>query len=150
MYILVAALFGLFFGNFATTYYYRLPLKKPINGLSKKRGQKPHCSKCGHRLKFYEYFPIFSWIFVRGKCNYCGVKIDAVYTILEISCMAFAIMLYLEIGFSLLYPALLLFGCLLTLMFALYYKHSKFYRQVVIASIIMALIVIMQLYHGIT
>lgn len=148
--ILVAALFGVLFGNFATTYYHRLPLKKPINGLNNKSGMIPHCSKCGHALKFYEYFPVFSWIFVRGKCNYCGVKVDPVYTLLEVSTMSFAVMLYLVIGLNLLFPTLLLLVCVLNLLFALYYKHSKFYRQIVIASLLLIAITFLQLYYELT
>jgi leader peptidase (prepilin peptidase) / N-methyltransferase len=150
MYLVVAALFGVLFGNFATTYYHRLPLKKPINGYNKKKGQKPHCSKCGHHLKFYEYFPVFSWIFVRGKCNYCGVKIDPVYTMLEFSTMLFAIALYLAIGINLVYPTALLLGCAITLSIILYHTHKKFYRQVVYASVLLAGIIFLQLYYDIT
>ncbi len=150
MEFVVAALFGVLFGNYATTYYHRIPLRKPINGLSKKKGQVPHCSVCGHSLKFYEYFPVLSWIFTRGKCNYCGVKIDPVYAILEISTMFFAILLYIARGIDLLFPSCLLLICSLNLLFALYYKHSKFYRQVVVVSILLAVIIFWQLHYEFT
>ena len=148
--VVVAALFGLLFGNYATSYYHRLPLKKPINGVSKKKGQVPHCSVCGHALKFYEYFPLLSWISTRGECNYCGVKIDPVYTILEVSTMLFAIVLYYVRGFDLLYPSLLSLICVLNLLFALYHKHSTFYRQVVFTSLLIVLIIIGQISYELT
>ena len=62
---IIAAFFGLLFGNYATTFYHRLPLNKPINGFSDRKGIRPHCSKCKHPLKFYEYYPVIGWIYTR-------------------------------------------------------------------------------------
>ena len=30
-----------------------------------------HCTFCGHKLAFFELVPIFSFLFLRGKCRYC-------------------------------------------------------------------------------
>ena len=32
---------------------------------------RSHCDKCGHVLKWYELIPIFSFIFLGGKCHNC-------------------------------------------------------------------------------
>ena len=59
----------------------------PVSGYGGLTGEVPHCSVCKHPLRFYEYFPIFSFISTkfRFRCNYCGVKINPLYTILEIT-----------------------------------------------------------------
>jgi len=41
---------------------------------SKGRSQ---CDSCGHVLGVGDLVPIFSWLFRRGKCKYCGEKIPA-------------------------------------------------------------------------
>jgi len=34
-----------------------------------------HCDSCNHRLYPLDLFPIFSFIFLKGKCRYCKAKI---------------------------------------------------------------------------
>ena len=38
---------------------------------------------CGHELSWYDMFPIFSFIFLRGKCRYCGAKLSKQYPLIE-------------------------------------------------------------------
>ncbi len=53
---------------------------------------RSHCPTCGHVLGVADLFPIFSWLFLGGKCRYCKSKISARYPITEVimaaaSCM---------------------------------------------------------------
>lgn len=108
---LFALIIGVLLGNFASTVLFRLPRGIPINGYNPETGKAPHCSICGHNLKFYEYLPILSWIFSRGKCNYCGVKINLQYTILEVSISILAALLcFIAPNFSENYLILLFAG----------------------------------------
>ena len=50
--------------------------------LSKKRS---HCMTCGYQLRWFDLIPLFSWLFLRGKCRKCGAKISAQYPIVEAS-----------------------------------------------------------------
>lgn len=43
-----------------------------------------HCVKCNHKLKWYENIPIFSYIFLKGKCSSCGDDIPFSCLIVEI------------------------------------------------------------------
>lgn len=36
---------------------------------------RSHCDSCQRKLKFYEIIPVFSYIFLGGKCRSCGEKI---------------------------------------------------------------------------
>ncbi len=69
---------GAFFGSFFTLAVYRIPKKEDI--LIK----HSYCPNCNHKLGFFDLFPIFSYIFLGGKCRYCGLKIRPRYLILEI------------------------------------------------------------------
>ncbi len=42
------------------------------------------CLDCGYQLKWYDNIPIFSWLFLRGKCRKCGKKIGLAEIISEI------------------------------------------------------------------
>lgn len=42
-----------------------------------------HCYSCKNPLRWYHNIPIFSYLFLRGKCGHCGVSISAQYPIVE-------------------------------------------------------------------
>ena len=69
---------GCFFGSFFTLAVYRIPRKEDI--LIK----HSYCPNCNHKLGFFDLFPVLSYIFLAGKCRYCGNKIRARYLILEL------------------------------------------------------------------
>ena len=77
LYILIFII-GSFFGSFFTLAVYRIPKKEDI--LIK----HSYCPNCNHKLGLFDLFPIFSYIFLGGKCRYCGLKIRPRYLILEI------------------------------------------------------------------
>ena len=43
------------------------------------------CFSCAKKLKWYELFPVASFIFLRGKCAHCQTKISWQYPITEIT-----------------------------------------------------------------
>lgn len=83
--IIFIIIMGFIFGNFTTSFYYRISNGRHINGYKSLSGEAPHCSSCKHPLKFYEYLPILSIFSTKLKfaCNYCGASINPLYTILE-------------------------------------------------------------------
>ncbi len=42
-----------------------------------------HCPACGHGIRWYENVPIFGWIWLRGKCSRCHVRISVRYPVVE-------------------------------------------------------------------
>jgi leader peptidase (prepilin peptidase) / N-methyltransferase len=44
-----------------------------------------HCMHCDHELKWYDNIPLISYLFLKGKCRYCGVKISIQYPIVELT-----------------------------------------------------------------
>ena len=69
---------GAFFGSFFTLAVYRIPLKKDITH------EHSYCPNCNHKLAILDLIPIFSYIFLGGKCRYCKQKIRIRYFLLEI------------------------------------------------------------------
>ncbi|MDF3048096.1 MAG: peptidase protein [Candidatus Midichloriaceae bacterium] len=144
--LLISALYGVLLGNYLTTAYHRIPLTKPINGIFKNKGIKPHCSVCEHELKYWEYFPVFSWIFSKQRCNYCGVKVDKIYTVLEVSMMLISISLFAFMGMNLQYVFLTLFMSTVVLLIALYAVYRRFYFKSVCFVVISAALYIVGAY----
>ncbi len=129
MLYIIAAIYGLLIGNYSTTAYFRIPRAMPINGLSTYSGKAPHCSTCSHPLKFYEYFPVFSWVFTRFKCNYCGAPTNKAYTILEATVMFSSILLFTYLGMTTIYVTSVLIASAITLNLSLFITHHKFFRK---------------------
>lgn len=42
------------------------------------------CENCKHELSFLDLIPIFSYIFLKGKCRYCGAKVSIRYMLTEL------------------------------------------------------------------
>ncbi len=76
----MAFVFGSVIGSFLNVVILRTPLKQSIIT------EPSHCFSCGHRLAWYDMFPIFSWLFLGGKCRYCKSKISPRYMIVESLC----------------------------------------------------------------
>ena len=72
----IAGLLGGVFGSFMDCMAYRL-----MHGLDWKKGRS-RCDSCGHVLGVLDLIPVFSWLFHKGKCRYCGAEIpkDCLYT----------------------------------------------------------------------
>lgn len=79
IYILtLAAVLGLVMGSFLNCLAWRL-----AHGESIARGRS-HCAVCGHTLAARDLVPLFSWLFLRGRCRYCGEKISPRYPAAEL------------------------------------------------------------------
>jgi prepilin peptidase len=70
-------IFGICIGSFLNVVIIRLPRGE---SLIKKSS---HCMTCGTKIRAIDLIPVFSWIFLRGKCHSCGEKISVRYPIVE-------------------------------------------------------------------
>ena len=43
-----------------------------------------HCVDCLHELSWKDLIPVLSWIWLRGKCRYCGRDISSRYWVVEV------------------------------------------------------------------
>lgn len=69
--------FGMIIGSFLNVCIYRLPREESLIKTSS------HCVRCNTKIKRYDLIPIFSWLFLRGKCRNCGEKISGRYPLVE-------------------------------------------------------------------
>ncbi|MDA7817454.1 prepilin peptidase [Sulfurimonas sp.] len=98
--LIIALLVGISFGSFLNVVIIRIPKEETIiYGGS-------HCTSCGEGLKPWHNIPLFSWIFLRGKCSYCSAKISIQYPIIEL--ITGLIFLLLASKFGLNFPMILI------------------------------------------
>ena len=74
--------FGTILGSFLNVVILRyVPGKAFLGGQLLGRS---HCPKCGKSLKWYELFPVLSFVAQLGKCRGCGKRISFQYPIIEL------------------------------------------------------------------
>ncbi|MEA4966112.1 MAG: prepilin peptidase [Oscillospiraceae bacterium] len=74
---IVVFLFGITVGSFLNVCICRLPGGESIVTVPS------HCMNCGRRLRWYELIPLFSFLFLRGRCASCKSRISAQYPLIE-------------------------------------------------------------------
>ncbi|MCF6330439.1 MAG: prepilin peptidase [Sulfurimonas sp.] len=73
----IAFIFGLLFGSFLNVVILRVPIGESVVFGSS------HCVICKNKLKPWHNIPLFSWLFLRGKCSFCKTKISMQYPVVE-------------------------------------------------------------------
>lgn len=70
---------GMVFGSFAGVLADRIPRGESWVG------GRSHCDSCGADIAAYDNVPVFSWLFLRGRCRHCGERISARYPLSELA-----------------------------------------------------------------
>jgi leader peptidase (prepilin peptidase)/N-methyltransferase len=105
---LIPFIFGIALGSFLNVVILRLPKDESVVfGPS-------HCPTCKNELKPWHNIPLFSWLFLRGKCAFCNTKISAQYPIVELLSGLIVLALSIKFGFS--FPMILIAFSFLTLL----------------------------------
>ena len=100
MILAIAFIFGVTIGSFLNVVILRIPKEESVVfGGS-------HCTSCGENLKPWHNIPLFSWIFLAGKCSYCKAKISIQYPLIELISGFIFLLIAAKFGLSL--PVLLI------------------------------------------
>lgn len=59
-----------------------------------------HCQACKHAIPFWLNIPIFSYLFLRGKCKFCKTPISFQYFLVEILAPILGTIVILKYGFT--------------------------------------------------
>lgn len=94
LFYLLIFFMGTLFGSFLTLASYRIPLNQDITH------KRSYCPNCNHRLEFLDLIPLWSYIFLGGKCRYCKKKISSRYFIIELLAGISFIILALSLRFT--------------------------------------------------
>lgn len=76
--LILTTLIGLCVGSFLNVVIYRVP-----NNLSI-ANPPSHCPHCKTPLRWKDNIPVLSFLFLRGKCRYCGASISTRYICVEL------------------------------------------------------------------
>jgi leader peptidase (prepilin peptidase)/N-methyltransferase len=114
-----AALLGLVVGSFLNVVIHRLPKmmerewRRDCRALLGLEPDVPHdevydlirprsrCPHCGHPIRAIENIPVASWLFLRGRCSACHVRIPVRYPLVETLTAALTVLVVWHFGATL-------------------------------------------------
>ena len=87
-------IYGLLVGSFLNVCIYRIPLNKTVvHGRS-------FCPNCHSLIPWYLNIPLFSYLFLKGRCKSCQMPISPIYPAVELLNAVLWLMAYHVYGFS--------------------------------------------------
>jgi leader peptidase (prepilin peptidase)/N-methyltransferase len=72
-------MFGMCIGSFLNVCIYRLP-----SSMSILRPSRSFCPQCNSAIQFYDNIPVFSYIWLKGRCRNCKAPISLRYPLVEL------------------------------------------------------------------
>lgn len=90
----VLFLFGIVIGSFLNVCILRIPLKESV------AKERSHCMSCGYQLAWYDMIPLFSYLFLGGKCRKCKSHISLQYPLVEALNGVLYVLIFLVNGWS--------------------------------------------------
>ncbi|MEK5039100.1 prepilin peptidase [Sporosarcina sp. FSL K6-3457] len=89
VFIVLFFIYGIVFGSFFNVVGLRVPKKESIVS------PPSHCTTCDRKLGALDLVPVFSYLFLKGKCRGCGSKISPIYPFMEfVTGVLFALSFY--------------------------------------------------------
>lgn len=127
-------IFGLIIGSFLNVCIYRIP--EGISVIS----PGSFCPHCRHPLSWLDNIPLFSYIFLRGRCRYCKEKISLQYPIVELVTGIIFLLFYIRFGLSLDFILFVSVSSLLLIALFIDLRYMLLPDVIIIPCIILSLI----------
>ena len=83
---------GSIIGSFLNVCIYRIPKRQSVVF------PPSHCPHCKKNIHWYDNIPILSYIFLGGKCGFCGKKIHPRYIVIELLTALLILALFVHLG----------------------------------------------------
>lgn len=127
-------IFGLIIGSFLNVVIFRLAKAESfLFGHS-------HCQSCNHELGPSDLIPVFSFVYLRGKCRYCKAKISWQYPIVELLSGLVFLLFGLQFGVSVSLIWFLVLASFLLVIAVFDLKHYLILDKVIFPALALALL----------
>ena len=99
------------------------------------------CDACQHRLSWLDLFPVFSFLFLRGRCRYCQAKIPQRVFWVELGTGLLTALLFWHFGWKPILPVVIVYSSFLIVIGMIDLKHQLIFNVITYPVAIIALIV---------
>lgn len=93
-YAIIVFLFAISIGSFLNVCIYRVPENISI------MTPGSFCPNCNTPIPFHYNIPVLGYLFLRGRCRFCKIKISMRYPLIECLTGALAVLLFLKFGLT--------------------------------------------------
>ena len=135
MLIVIFALLGTAIGSFLNVCIDRLPDGKSL------RYPPSHCEACQHPLSPKDLIPVFSYLWLRRHCRYCGASIPPRLFWVEVGSGLLFAFVYWHFGLSLEFLVTAFYGSLFIVLGVIDLEHGLILDKIVFPSAVVALII---------
>jgi len=130
----VFILLGLAIGSFLNVCIDRLPGGRSIVT------PPSRCDQCQRRLAVADLIPVFSYLWLRGRCRYCGAVLPKRIVVVELVSGAMLGALYLVFGLEAEFGVAAFWGCLFIVIFVIDLEQGLVLDKIVFPSLLVALV----------
>ncbi len=95
LFLIAAGTLGAILGSFLNALLFRYNTGRSALSFSKAQGRS-QCMRCGHALTALDLVPLFSFLFLRGRCRYCQCRLSWQYPLVEAAGVVLAVFVYLQ------------------------------------------------------
>jgi len=128
-------------GSFLNVCIHRLPKNESIVF------PPSRCQECKERLKPRDLIPVFSYIFLLGRCGYCRERISFQYLAVEVTVPILAVLLYQRFALSGLFFIYLLLSYMLIVITFIDIKHKIIPDKITLPGMVLGLFLSFFLNH---
>jgi leader peptidase (prepilin peptidase)/N-methyltransferase len=134
-FIVIFVLLGMVVASFLNVCCDRLPARESIIMYP-----PSHCSACQHRLSAKDLIPVFSYLWLRGRCRYCQAPIPRRLLWVEIGTAVLFGFVYWRYGLSIELAIILFYCCLFIVILVIDLEHGLILNKVVYPMVAVALL----------
>ena len=134
-YIVIFSILGAAIGSFLNVVIDRLPAGKSI------AYPPSSCDACQHRLSWPDLIPVFSYIFLGGRCRYCKAKIPQRVFWVELGTGLLTGLLFWRFGWKPILPVMIVYCSALIAIGMIDLKEGLIFPAIVFPVALVALIV---------
>ncbi|MDK2800101.1 MAG: leader peptidase (prepilin peptidase) / N-methyltransferase [Clostridiales bacterium] len=121
---------GLLIGSFLNVCIYRIPKNQTVVTTPS------HCPKCNYRIKWYDLIPVFSYLFLGGKCRFCKEKVSIQYPSVELLNGSIYVWLYFIYSLSVQFFGMAFLASTLIVISFIDFKYSIIPNRIILVLLI--------------
>jgi leader peptidase (prepilin peptidase)/N-methyltransferase len=133
--IVIASLVGLVIASFLNVCIDRLPAGQSLVS------PPSHCPACNRRLAARDLIPVFSYLWLRGRCRYCGAPIPRRVLWVELGTALLFGLAAWHYGLSAELGVVLFYSCIFIVIIFIDWEHRLIPNRIVFPAIVAALVI---------
>lgn len=127
---------GISIGSFLNVCIDRLPARKSL--VTPPSG----CDACGKRLTARDLVPVFSYLWLKGRCRFCGAKIPVRVLLVEVITGLLFFLAFWRFGLSIQFALTVFWSCIFLVVIFIDWEHQLILNKVTYPAAIIALLLL--------